>query len=1114
MKRRNFYVLLLLFLIGVPISFGQELEDKIVASDPAFQDHFGGHYGCVDIYGDIAVVSSHFSDIPGGAGANAGTVYIFKWDEENCDWYETDTVFAQMSESPYISDRNAQNMFGESVSLYENTLVIGANEYDNIATPPADVEAGMVYVYTIDPATGIATFQQRLLPFHMGLMTDTQNFARFGESVKIHENRIVVGAPGNATDETGGDLIANSGAVYVYERPAPGSMFAFQQKMVASDRANGDEFGNSVSIWGDFIVAGAQFEAGGGAAYVFQYSTSWNELQKIVAPVPTAGDDFGNMVDIEQTTIVIAALNEDHDAAEATLMNNAGSAYIYDYAFPFYTLTQKIVASLTDREAGANFGRSIGISGNRILVGAGFENTPANSGAAYLFENDLGTWNQTFKFKAPFIDADPGDRFGESVAISYDRCIVAATFDDDDENAIPTGIADPGSCYIYGFKDYPVVYSMNAQPTTVCSGATITLTVNGTLFDAEEWVWYEDGCDGLPIGTGTSIDVTPETTTTYCVRGEGGCINIDSVECECIEVTISDGHWHQTTAVGPYDLGSDVVTDSEGNVYITGRFTDNTSFPGGDNPTVTITDETYALTYVAKYDNCGNLLWVSHAVGTAGLQNEGKGIVVDEDRGYVYVVGDYINAIDFVGSFGAMGTGGTTSGSLAFAGNHGYVARLNMNDGAVDFLENLFISTETKANAVDVDKASGKLYVGGDVLLPSSQFNVFAHSYTPSLTGLGALNWQINGSSFSTIKTLSDLDYHEGTGALWFTGTYKGSLALNYGAPVITTTSAKDAFVARYIVSGAVPTSAQVKTGGINGEMIGNGIEVNDDFGSAFITGKYFGSNTNVFGMPQPLPTKTVDHAYFVAMDALMNPMWSAPGIAGPNAEGLAVDHIDGQAYFTGTYEQAGTSLDFNGLASLPYVYDTDGIGCMQASLVKHTFAVSYNEVGFTTVNWVNGTIDVQCNAINAPGGIATDQSGHAFIVGNYDNTMGYISGTPASGDLTATGQRNAYLMRVDLTGDPGDFEKIAQEEEITLIEDQLIYPNPTTGIATLEIQSGSEGTFKAFDLLGQEVYSVDFAIGDTNLTIDISHLPVGTYMYKYVDNNRKTIQGKLVKVN
>mgnify|MGYP001420711826 FL=1 len=58
----------------------------------------------------------------------------------------------------------------------------------------------------------------------------------------------------------------------------------------------------------------------------------------------------------------------------------------------------------------------------------------------------------------------------------------------------------------------------------ICVGGSATLEIlAGNLNDAAEWVWYAGECGSNPVGTGLTLMVSPEETTTYFVRGESGC---------------------------------------------------------------------------------------------------------------------------------------------------------------------------------------------------------------------------------------------------------------------------------------------------------------------------------------------------------------------------------------------------------------------------------------------------------------------------------------------------------------------------------------------------------------------------------------------------------------
>lgn len=80
----------------------------------------------------------------------------------------------------------------------------------------------------------------------------------------------------------------------------------------------------------------------------------------------------------------------------------------------------------------------------------------------------------------------------------------------------------------------PVIYSIDAKGI-IGIGENDTLKVNGYLNDAAEWIWYEGSCGGKKINAFWQTVVSPATTTTYYVRGEGTCINPPT---PCNDITV------------------------------------------------------------------------------------------------------------------------------------------------------------------------------------------------------------------------------------------------------------------------------------------------------------------------------------------------------------------------------------------------------------------------------------------------------------------------------------------------------------------------------------------------------------------------------------------------
>ena len=73
--------------------------------------------------------------------------------------------------------------------------------------------------------------------------------------------------------------------------------------------------------------------------------------------------------------------------------------------------------------------------------------------------------------------------------------------------------------------------------TTICSGSSTTLTVNGgSKGTGAITEWFTASCGGTPAGTGDAITVSPASTTTYYVRYNGTC---NATACATVTVTVN-----------------------------------------------------------------------------------------------------------------------------------------------------------------------------------------------------------------------------------------------------------------------------------------------------------------------------------------------------------------------------------------------------------------------------------------------------------------------------------------------------------------------------------------------------------------------------------------------
>jgi hypothetical protein len=171
-------------------------------------------------------------------------------------------------------------------------------------------------------------------------------------------------------------------------------------KLVSSNTAENDRFGRSVAMDGDTAVAGAynaDTAAGNdaGAAYVFERvpagSGPWTEVRMLTASDGQAFDEFGHSVGISADTVVVGAHLDDLPG-----LSTAGAVYVFerDAGGPdAWGEVSRIVAS--DPVAGNHFGREVAISGDTIAVGVQahahyVSGSLASSGVVYVYERDAG----------------------------------------------------------------------------------------------------------------------------------------------------------------------------------------------------------------------------------------------------------------------------------------------------------------------------------------------------------------------------------------------------------------------------------------------------------------------------------------------------------------------------------------------------------------------------------------------------------------------------------------------------------------------------------------------------------------------------------------------------
>jgi len=285
--------------------------------------------------------------------------------------------------------------------------------------------------------------EAKLLPTPVGIGGELSSF---GNSVSVDGNRALVGAF-NALGH---------GVVYIFDYD--GSDWIETATLLGNDAFRRDEFGYSVSLDGDRALIGARYDddhgSASGSVYVFELSGgSWGQTAKLTQGNAASSDQFGISVSLDGDRALVGAFNNDDNAS------NSGSAYVFEFNGGSWGQTAKLNAS--DGALNDLFGYSVSLSGGQALVGSyQDDDNGSESGSAYIFKLNGGSWGQTAKLIAT--DAAANDRFGYSVSLFNNRALIGAYQDDDNGN-------NSGSAYV--FKRNAGVWEQTAKLTATDGAA-------------------------------------------------------------------------------------------------------------------------------------------------------------------------------------------------------------------------------------------------------------------------------------------------------------------------------------------------------------------------------------------------------------------------------------------------------------------------------------------------------------------------------------------------------------------------------------------------------------------------------------------------------------------
>ncbi len=451
----------------------------------------------------------------------------------------------------------------------------------------------------------------------------------FGRSVAVSGDTVVVGAVGEDSNATGvngnqSDNSANgSGAAYVFVKGA-GGIWSQQAYLKASNSDAHYVFGRSVAVSGDTVVVGAygedsnatgvdgnEFDSSAdysGAAYVFVRDGGgvWSQQAYLKASNTDEDDVFGFSVAVSGDTVVVGALQEDSNATGAGGNQADNSAIESGAAYVFVrdgggVWSQQAYLKASNTDARDEFGFSVGVSGDTVVVGALQEDSNAtgvdgdqagfsaqDSGAAYVFVRDGGgIWSQQAYLKAS--NTDRNDGFGLSVAVSGDTLVVGASGESSNATGVNGNQADnsalsSGAAYVF-VRDGGNVWSqqayLKASNTDAIDRFGTKVAVSGDTLVAGAW---GESSNATGVGGNQADNSASQAGAAYVFVRDGGGVwsqqaylkasNTDASDRLGLSVAVSGNtvvvgaYWEDSNATGVDGDQADNSFSDSGAAYV------------------------------------------------------------------------------------------------------------------------------------------------------------------------------------------------------------------------------------------------------------------------------------------------------------------------------------------------------------------------------------------------------------------------------------------------------------------------------------------------------------------------------------------------------------------
>ncbi|GEM_PF-4438481 len=384
--------------------------------------------------------------------------------------------------------------------------------------------------------------------------------------------------------------------------------------------------------------------------------------------------------------------------------------------------------------------------------------------------------------------------------------------------------------------------------------------------------------------------------------------------------------WTQVLGSSSVETVKGIVSDGDGNTYITGSIEGTVNVILADNNPLSINTTGLKDVFVAKINSAGKYVWIQ-TYGCDEGNDIGNKIKID-GNGDLIIIGEFVSTVDF-------NVNDTEGGGILVSkgGSDAFVLKLSALDGTFKWVKSVGSGATDNATGLSIDDVNN-IFIGGRFggtvdfdpglgisnLVSKGGSNTW-NSFVLKLDIDGNFDWakRIGGIDAATTCQITIYDMHVANNMVYLTGRYQYGVNFNPDeTPAQTINSTKQsAFILTLTDAGGYVWHRAI-TGSGTSTIWANGYGiVTDNSGNVFVVGTYRESVLApvIAGEGSLEEPGATGDAYVIKFDNNGKMIWGKRIGAGSEdiAEGIAID-VKGDIYATGRFA---STVDFgNGISA------------------------------------------------------------------------------------------------------------------------------------------------------------------------------------------------------